>query len=201
VLEFRRDRFQRGGDHSSFNQDGFSAVRFTEWREDFNHQHQNVRVEDGVQYGDLLKYVDFDYVARVARLNAATLASLASAPPPPVSVQYAPPPHEFTNALNNSEIEWDAAPDSPPTGTMATARFEIVWRPLAAPDWTRSILADKVPSAGGRFANTGSHFSITIPVSKDNVVFGVRAVDAKGHRSPAVVPWPATPAPRPTPPE
>jgi hypothetical protein len=201
VLEFRRDRFQRGGDHSSFNQDGFSAVRFTEWREDFNHQHQNVRVEDGVQYGDLLKYVDFDYVARVARLNAATLAVLASAPPPPISVQYAPPPHEFTNALNNSEIEWDAAPDSPPPGTMATARFEIVWRPLAAPDWTRSILADKVPSAGGRFANTGSHFSITIPVSKDNVVFGVRAVDAKGHRSPAVVPWPATPAPRPTRPE
>ncbi|HEX3472588.1 MAG TPA: M20/M25/M40 family metallo-hydrolase, partial [Silvibacterium sp.] len=80
VLIFRRDRFLRGGDHTSFNQEGFAAVRFTEWREDFNHQHQNVRTENGVEYGDLLKFVDFDYVARVARLNAATMAVLASAP-------------------------------------------------------------------------------------------------------------------------
>jgi len=195
VLEFRRDRFQRGGDHTSFNQDGFAAVRFTEWREDFNHQHQNVRVEDGVQYGDLLNYVDFEYVARVARLNAATMAVLASAPPAPENVQYPVPPRVFTNALNNTEIEWDAV-DTPPPGTLATARYEIVWRPLAAPDWTRSIFADKVPSAGGRFANTGNHFAITISVSKDNVIFGVRAVDAKGHLSPAVFPWPASPAPR-----
>ncbi|MGA8531273.1 MAG: M28 family peptidase, partial [Acidobacteriaceae bacterium] len=84
VLEFRLDRFMRGGDHSSFNKEGFAAVRFTEWREDFNHQHQNVRVEDGLQYGDLIQYDNFDYIGRVARLNAATLASLASAPPPPV---------------------------------------------------------------------------------------------------------------------
>jgi Peptidase family M28 len=198
VIEFRRDRFLRGGDHSSFNQDGFAAVRFTEWREDFDHQHQNVRVEDGVQYGDLLKFVDFDYVARVARLNAATMAVLASAPPPPASVQYPPPPQVFTNDLNNTEIEWDAV-GTPPPGTMATARYEIVWRPLAAPDWTRSILADQVPSVGGRFASTGgNHFAITIPVSKDNVIFGVRAIDAHGHRSPAAIPWPA---PRPTRPE
>ena len=200
VLEFRRDRFQRGGDHSSFNQDGFAAVRFTEWREDFNHQHQNVRVEDGVQYGDLPQYVDFDYVARVARLNAATMAVLASAPPAPENVQYPLPPRVFTNALNNTDIEWDAL-DTPPPGTTATARYEIVWRPLAAPEWTRSIFADKVPSIGGRFANNGAHFAITIPVSKDNVIFGVRAVDAHGHRSPAVVPWPALPAPRPARPE
>ena len=85
MLEFRRDRFQRGGDHTSFNQEGFAGVRFTEWREDFNHQHQNVREENGVQYGDLLKYVDFDYVARVARLNAATMAVLADAPPAPAT--------------------------------------------------------------------------------------------------------------------
>jgi hypothetical protein len=195
VLEFRRDRFQRGGDHTSFNQDGFAAVRFTEWREDFNHQHQNVRVEDGVQYGDLLKFVDFDYVARVARLNAATMAVLASAPPAPVNVQYPLPPRVFTNALNNTQIEWDQAPGVP-TGT----HYEIVWRPLAAPDWSRSIAADKLSSvADGKFSSTPEgHYAITIPVSKDNVVFGVRAVDAKGHRSPAVVPWPAMPAPRAT---
>jgi hypothetical protein len=188
VPEFRRDRFLRGGDHSSFNQDGFAGVRFTEWREDFNHQHQNVREEDGIQYGDLLKYDDFDYIARVARLNAATMAALASAPAAPVSVQYAPPPRVFTIALNNTEITWDPAPDTP-----SDTKYEIVWRPLAAPDWTRSILADKLASVpAGKFSATDGHYAITIPVSKDNVVFGVRAVDAKGHRSPAVVPWPAS---------
>ena len=187
VLEFRRDRFLRGGDHSSFNQDGFAAVRFTEWREDFNHQHQNVRVEDGVQYGDLLKFVDFDYVARVARLNAATMAVLADAPPAPVNVQYPPPPQVFTNALNNTAIEWDEG-----SGTPAGTHYEIVWRPLAAPDWQRSIPAERLAAVkDGKFASTPEgHFSVQIPVSKDNVVFGVRAVDAHGHRSPAVVPWP-----------
>lgn len=194
VLEFRHDRFLRGGDHESFNQQGYPAVRFTEWREDFNHQHQNVRVENGIQYGDLLQFVDFDYVARAARLNAATMAVLASAPPPPVNVQY-PPIRVFDNSINDTTIDWDAAPDSPAPGAASTARFEIVWRPTGAPDWTRSILADKIPSTEGKFANTGSHFSVTLPISKDNVIFGVRAVDAHGHRSPAVVPWPA---PRPT---
>ncbi len=187
VLEFRHDRFLRGGDHSSFNQDGFAAIRFTEWREDFDHQHQNVRVEDGVQYGDLIQYDNFDYIARVARLNAATMASLASAPPPPVSVQYPPPPRVFSIALNNTEITWDSAP-----GTPSGTHYEIVWRPLAAPDWTRSILADKLGSVpDGKFSSSDGHYAITIPVSKDNVVFAVRAVDARRHRSPAVVPWPA----------
>ncbi|HEX3987725.1 MAG TPA: M28 family peptidase [Acidobacteriaceae bacterium] len=191
VLEFRLDRFMRGGDHSSFNREGFAAVRFTEWREDFNHQHQNVRVEDGVQYGDLIQYDNFDYMGRVARLNAASMASLASAPPPPVNVQYPPPPHVFTNAIDNTEIVWDAA-----TGAPADTHYEIVWRPTAAPDWTRSIPADRLASvAEGKYSASDGHYSITIPVSKDNVIFGVRAVDSKGHRSPAVVPWPA---PRPT---
>lgn len=188
VLEFRRDRFLRGGDHSSFNQDGFAAVRFTEWREDFNHQHQNVREENGIQFGDLLKYVDFDYVGRVARLNAATMAVLADAPPEPINVQYPPPPREFTNALNNTEIEWEQAPGTPP-GT----HYEIVWRNLAASDWQRGISADRLATAAdGKFASTPEgHYSVEIPVSKDNVIFAVRAVDAHGHRSPAVVPWPA----------
>ncbi len=197
VLEFRRDRFQRGGDHSSFNQDGFAAVRFTEWREDFDHQHQNPRVEDGVQYGDLIKYDDFDYMARVARLNAATMAVLASAPPPPVNAQYPPPPRVFTIALNNTEIEWEQAP-----GTPEGTHYEVVWRPLAAPDWMRSIAAEKLAGVPeGKFASTAEgHYSVTIPVSKDNVIFGIRAVGAKGHRSPVVVPWPAVPQ-RPTRPE
>ncbi len=83
MLVFRLDRYLRGGDHYSFNQQGYAAVRFTEYREDYNHQHQNVRTENGIAYGDVLKFVNFDYVANVARLNAATLASLASAPAPP----------------------------------------------------------------------------------------------------------------------
>lgn len=194
ALEFRRDRFLRGGDHSSFNQDGFAAVRFTEWREDFNHQHQNVRVEDGVQYGDLLKYVDFDYVARVARLNAATMAALDDAPPEPVNVQYPLPPQAFTNAINNTSIEWDQGP-----GTPAGAHYEIVWRGLAAPDWERSIAAERLGTvADGKFSSTPEgHFSVQLPVSKDNVIFGVVAVDEHGHRSPAVVPWPAARPARP----
>src|SRR5208282_1840881 len=95
LLVFRLDRYLRGGDHSSFNQQGFAAVRFTEFREDFHHQHQNVRMENGIEYGDSLKFVDYDYVAHVARLNAATLASLASAPAPPANV------HLLTKDLQN----------------------------------------------------------------------------------------------------
>ena len=183
VLEFRHDRFMRGGDHESFNEEGFPAVRFTEWREDFNHQHQNVRVEDGVQYGDLLKYDDFDYIARVARLNAATMAVLAAAPPPPGNVQYPPPPRVFNNSVNDTQITWQNGPGAP-----AGTRYEIVWRSTAAADWQRSIPADKAGATHNR-----DTWSVTLPISKDNVVFGVRSFDAAGHRSPAVVPMPATP--------
>ena len=86
MLVFRHDRYLRGGDHFSFNEQGFAAVRFTEYRENYNHQHQNVRTENGIEYGDLPKFVDYEYTANVARLNAATLAELASAPAPPANV-------------------------------------------------------------------------------------------------------------------
>ncbi len=168
VLEFRRDRFLRGGDHSSFNQEGFAAVRFTEWREDFNHQHQNVRTENGIEYGDLLKFVDFDYVARVARLNAATMAVLASAPPPPEKVRIV-----THNLDNNTTLHWDAGHGAP-----SRTSYEIVWRETAAPNWQSSLAAKP------------GEQSITLPISKDNVIFGVRAIDSAGHRSLAVVPAP-----------
>ncbi|HEX5236410.1 MAG TPA: M20/M25/M40 family metallo-hydrolase [Silvibacterium sp.] len=175
ILEFRLDRFLRGGDHYSFNKQGFAGVRFTEWREDFNHQHQNVRTENGVEYGDLLKFVDFHYVARVAGINAATMATLAAAPPPPNDVQVV-----VSNLDNNSELRWKAGP-----GASPDTRYEVVWRELAAPDWQR-------------FTNRGIHlpgdagglYAVTLPISKDNVIFGVRAVDAAGHASLAVVPMP-----------
>ena len=168
ALEFRRDRFLRGGDHTSFNQEGFPAVRFTEWREDFHHQHQNVRTESGVEYGDLLKFVDFDYVARVARLNAATMAVLASAPPPPEKVRIVT--HELDN---NTTLHWENGP-----GAQSGTAYEVVWRETTAAQWQRSLAV----KAGER--------SVTLPVSKDNVIFGVRAVDAAAHRSVAVVPMP-----------
>src|SRR5436190_12891239 len=101
-LIFRRDRYLRGGDHTSFNNEGFAAIRFTEYREDYHHQHQNVRTENGVDYGDLPKYVDFNYVADVARLNAATLASLAAAPAPPANSRL------VTRSLeNDTTLTWE----------------------------------------------------------------------------------------------
>ena len=166
MLVFRLDRFLRGGDHYSFNQQGFAAVRFTEFREDFHHQHQNVRTENGIEYGDLLKFVDYDYVAHVARLNAATLASLASAPAPPANV------HIVTKHLeNDTTLTWEASP-----GGLATG-YEVLWRATTSPDWEQ---AQKV----------GNATRSTLKLSKDNVIFAVRAVDRAGHQSLPVVPVP-----------
>jgi hypothetical protein len=163
VMVYRLDRFLRGGDHYSFNQQGFAAVRFTEFREDYNHQHQNVRTENGIEYGDLPKFVNFDYVADVARLNAATIATLASGPAPPSNVKM-----QTKELENNTSLTWDAA--------AGAASYEVVWRATSSPDW------EHVQSV--------SLASATLKVSKDNVIFAVRSVDAAGHRSLAVVPQP-----------
>jgi hypothetical protein len=166
MLVFRLDRYVRGGDHSSFNQQGFAAVRFTEFREDFHHQHQNVRTENGVEYGDLPKFVDFDYVARVARLNAAVLASLAAAPAPPANVRL------LTKDLeNDSTLTWESSP-----GGLASG-YEVLWRATTSPDWEHAQKVGNVTRA-------------TLKLSKDNVIFAVRAMDAQGHRSVPVVPLP-----------
>jgi hypothetical protein len=166
VLVFRLDRYLRGGDHSAFNQQGFAAVRFTEFREDFHHQHQNVRSENGIEYGDLAKFVDFDYVAHVARLNAATLASLASAPASPANV------HLLTKDLeNDSTLTWEASPGG------RVVEYEVLWRATSSPEWEHVQRA-------------GSAMRVTLKLSKDNVIFAVRAVDAEGHRSLPVVPVP-----------
>jgi hypothetical protein len=166
LLIFRLDRYLRGGDHYSFNQQGYSAVRFTEYREDYHHQHQTVRTEDGVEYGDLPKFVDFDYLSHVARLNAATLASLASAPAPPANV------HLLTEHLqNDSTITWDSSP-----GGLA-ASYEVLWRSTSSPDWEHA-------------QNFGNVTRATLKLSKDNVIFAVRALDRAGHPSLPVVPTP-----------
>ena len=164
-LIFRRDRYLRGGDHSAFNESGFAAVRFTEYREDYNHQHQNVRTEKGIEYGDLPKFVDFAYVANVARLNAATLASLASAPAPPADV------HLLTKELeNDSKIEWKAA--------AGASAYEVLWRKTTDADFPEENVQ--------RTTET----KVDMEDSKDNVIFGVRSVDAKGHKSLIVIPEP-----------
>ncbi|HWF06136.1 MAG TPA: M28 family peptidase [Candidatus Angelobacter sp.] len=164
-LIFRRDRYLRGGDHSAFNEQGFAAVRFTEYREDFNHQHQTLRTEKGIEYGDLPKFVDFAYVANVARLNAATLAALASAPPPPPEV------HILTKELeNDSKIEW-----KPAAGATA---YEVLWRKTTDADFPEENVQ--------RTTET----KVDLTDSKDNVIFGVRSVDAKGHKSLIVIPEP-----------
>ena len=166
LLEFRQDRFLRGGDHISFNEEGFPAVRFTEYRENFTRQHQNVRTENGIEYGDLPKYVDYDYVANVARLNAATLAELASAPGAPQNVRI-----ETKELVNDSTLVWDPPADGRAMG------YEVLWRATSAPDWEHSQSFGKVTRA-------------TLPVSKDNVIFAVESIDEAGHKSQPIVPVP-----------
>ncbi|MGE5327260.1 MAG: M28 family peptidase [Deltaproteobacteria bacterium] len=162
---FRRDRYLRGGDHSSFNQQGFAAVRFTEYREDYHHQHENPRTENGIEYGDLPKFVDFNYVAKVARLNAATLATLALAPAPPAQARL------LTRELeNDAKIEWAASPGA--------AAYEVLWRKTTDPDFS--------PENSVRTADT----KVDLPQSKDNVIFGVRSIDSKWHMSLIVIPEP-----------
>ncbi len=179
VMELRLDRFLRGGDHKSFSDDGFAAVRFTEWRENFNHQHQNVRSEGGVEYGDLLKFDDFTYISNVARLNMATLATLAQSPGEPHNVRVV-----TANLDNNSTLKWD-----PPTAFHGRVGYQIVWRETAASDWQFSTNAAAFPATGKDASATAA----TLPVSKDNVFFGVRACDGAGHCSPAVTPLPERP--------
>jgi hypothetical protein len=166
---WRRDRYLRGSDHLSFQQQGYPAARFTEPRENFDHEHQNTQVVDGVQLGDLIDFVDFDYVARVTGVNAAALWGLASSPSTPKNARiHTNPPGTFSGT-NLSAMEWDANPETSVTG------YEVVLRETTAPDWT-----DAIP--------VGNVTSVTLDISKDNVQFGIRAVDQNGNRSPVAFP-------------
>jgi acetylornithine deacetylase/succinyl-diaminopimelate desuccinylase-like protein len=165
---YRRDRYGRGGDHIPFLERGFAAVRFTEPNEDYTHQHQNVRTENGVFYGDTPEFVDFGYVANVARVNAASLAALALAPAKPKNVGI------VTGRLtNDTDLKWDANTDADLSG------YEIVWRDTNQPFWTNSQFVGNVTVTTMK------------EMSKDNYFFGVRAVDNAGNKSPVVFPRPA----------
>jgi hypothetical protein len=165
---YRRDRYLRGGDHIGFLEQSYPAARFTEPNEDYAHQHQDVRVENGTQFGDLPEFCDFPYIARVARVNAATLWSLATAPGTPKGVGVR------TSALtNDTELVWQRGTEPDLAG------YEVVWRETTVPEWTNAL-------------NVGDVTTATIDLSKDNVFFGVRAVDTAGHRSPVAYPIPVS---------
>ncbi|HEV8169920.1 MAG TPA: M28 family metallopeptidase [Pyrinomonadaceae bacterium] len=167
MLMYRRDRYGRGGDHIPFLERGYAAVRFTEVNEEFRHQHQNVRVENGVQFGDLPEFVDFAYIANVARVNAASLAALAWAPSRPKDVTI------LTARLSNdTDLRWEANKEPDLAG------YEIVWRDTTSPVWTNSKAVGNVTS----FTMKG--------MSKDNYFFGVRSIDKDGNRSPVAYPHP-----------
>ncbi|MFZ6815150.1 M20/M25/M40 family metallo-hydrolase [Undibacterium sp. Rencai35W] len=163
----RRDRYLRGGDHIPFLEQGYAALRFTEPNEDFNHQHQNVRVESGVKIGDLPEYVDVNYTAQVARVNAAALASLATGPAAPAQVKI-----QTTQLENSTSLVWQANPEPDLAG------YRILWRETTAANWQHSV-------------DVGNVTSYTMKnVSKDNVFFAVQAVDKKGNASVASYPLP-----------
>ena len=164
---YRLDRYLRGGDHTGFLAQGFPAARFTEPNENFAHQHQDVRMVNGVQFGDLPEFCDFDYIANVAKVNAASLWSLAQAPGMPQGVKI-----DTSVLTNDTRLLWTHGNDA------SLAGYEVVWRPTINPFWTHVIPVGDVDN-------------VTLDLSKDNVIFGVRSVSHNGFRSPAVFPFPA----------
>jgi len=172
-LIWRRDRYLRGTDSLSFQGHGYPAARFTEPRENFNHEHQNTQVVSGVQFGDLIRYVDFNYVARVARVNAAALWALATSPSTPKNVLIHTTPPGTLSGTNLTMLSWDANPESNLTG------YEVVQRETTSPEWTSAI-------------PVGNVTTVTLNISKDNVQFGLRAVDQDGNRSPVGFPQVST---------
>jgi hypothetical protein len=165
-LIYRRDRYLRGGDHIPFLQQGFTAVRFTEMNEDFNRQHQNIRTENGVDYGDLPDFVDFNYVQKVARMNLSVLANLALAPSEPQDVGV------VTSGLTNkTELKWEA-----PKAGKKPAGYYVLIRETTSPYWEK------------KFFVTDIHADVDY--SKDNYFFAVQSVDTEGHESLPVYPKP-----------
>jgi Zn-dependent M28 family amino/carboxypeptidase len=166
MMIYRQDRFGRGGDHIAFNAEGFPAVRFTEPHEIYRRQHQTVRVEHGVFYGDVPDSVDFDYAARVTALNAAALAALAWAPAPPDSVT-------VSGAVEPSAtLRWKAV------SAADLAGYKVYWRRTTAPTWDH-----------WRWVGDTTEATMTDMVV-DNAFFGVAAVNRDGDESPVVFPAP-----------
>ena len=165
TLNARPDRFLRGGDHTPFSQVGFTAVRFTEFHENFNQQHQNVRKEAGIQYGDLPQFVNFPYVANVARLNLIAMASIAKAPASPETVNMK------VNLGNITHLNWTA----PRTGPKPKGYY-ILTRETWQPFWNKKFFSRDTTAS--------------LPLSKDNYFFAVQSVGDDGHVSLPIMPVP-----------
>ncbi len=167
-LIWRRDRYLRSGDQVSFLSRGWAAVRFTEPNENYNHEHQDVRVENGTQFGDLPQFVDFQFLARVTRVVGSTLAALARSPRAPVNARAI-----SANLTYDSELRWNANPEPDVVG------YEVVWRDSTDALWTHS-----------RFVGNVTDYTI-VGVNKDDFQVGVRAVDRDGNKSPVANAGPA----------
>jgi hypothetical protein len=165
MMVYRNDRFLRGGDHTPFVQRGFPAVRITELNENYNHQHQDVRVENGIQYGDLIEFVDFEYLRKNTALNLCNLANLAKAPSTPLDVRV-----ETKKLTNYTNLFWKA----PKIGKVKG--YFILMRETTSPIWQKKIFTTEL--------------KIDLPYSKDNYFFGVQSVSVDGNESLHVIPLP-----------
>ncbi|TVP49314.1 MAG: M20/M25/M40 family metallo-hydrolase [Mongoliibacter sp.] len=166
-LIYRNDRFLRGGDHTPFAREGFTAIRVTEMNENYYYQHENVRVEDGQQYGDLPEFVDYEYIRKNAAMNLASLASLASAPSEPQMVGI-----DVRRLSNTSTLRWDAPAIGKAKG------YYVLMRETDSSMWEKKFYTEDM--------------ELTIPYSKDNYFFAVQAVGENGHESMAIFPQPIT---------
>ena len=164
-LVYRNDRFLRGGDHTPFSQNGFTAVRLCEMNENYDHQHQDVRLEKGTQYGDLPEFMDFEYMRKVTCANLATLCNLGWSPKAPQNVGV-----KITELTNFSDLVWTA-----PEGKTVYG-YNVLLRETSSSHWEKTIFIKET--------------SATIPYSKDNYFFAIQSIDELGHASLPVFPVP-----------
>ncbi len=166
VMVYRNDRFLRGGDHTPFVQQGFAAIRITEMNENYEHQHQDLRTENGIKYGDLAEFMDFEYLRKNTALNLCNLANLAKAPAMPQAVTVG-----TANLTNATNLSWKAPASGSPKG------YYILMRETTSPVWQRKFFTAAT--------------SIRLTYSKDNYFFAVQSVNDTGNESLPVVPMPA----------
>ena len=163
VMIYRTDRFLRGGDHLPYLKNGYTAVRITEMNENYTRQHQDIRVENGIHYGDLPEHIDFEYLRKNTAMNLANLANLAKAPSVPEEVKIL-----VKKLSNNTLLSWQA----PKSGKVKG--YYILMRETTSPTWQKKIFTTDT--------------NATLPFSKDNYFFGVQSVNDAGNESLAVVP-------------
>lgn len=162
-LIYRNDRFLRGGDHTPFVNSGFTAVRLTDYYENYDHQHQDIRTENNKKYGDLIEFMDFDYLKTNTAVNVAVLANLAKATPPPKNVLM-----DVKELSNSTKLSWE----KPTSGKVKG--YQVLIRETSNPVWTERIFTTDT--------------SITVPLSKDNYLFGVQSISISGNQSLPVIP-------------